>query len=181
MMGKRTVERITQQTADERRGDNGFFGLGAKKPNPEYSQLSDQIFGRDLFTPDEIRISKRIFLISRQGNSILDPRPYFKDVTLSLRAPENPFFEHSEEMLSALENAKEAICKRTINTLQKAQKYADDMEIEHSFDAKNGYSWTVFEKAENSQKAEDFIAAMQDAAFSTHYDCVYLIEKLYGG
>ena len=181
MMGKRTVERITQQTADERRGDSGFFGLGAKKPDPEYSQLSDQIFGRDLFTPDEIRTSKRIFLISRQGNSILDPRPYFNDVTLSLRAAENPFFEHSEQMLAALENAKFDICKRTINTLQKAQKYADDMEIEHSFDAKNGYSWTVFEKAENSQKAEDFIAAMQDAAFSTHYDCVYLIEKLYGG
>ena len=181
MMGKRTVERITQQTADERRGDSGFFGLGAKKPDPEYSQISDQIFGRDLFTPDEIRTSKRIFLISRQGNSILDPRPYFNDVTLSLRAAENPFFEHSEQMLAALENAKFDICKRTINTLQKAQKYADDMEFEHSFDAKSGYSWTACGEAGNSHKAEDFISAMQQAAYTTHYDCVYLIEKLYGG
>ena len=181
MMGKRTVERITQQTADERRGDCGFFGLGAKKPDPEYSQLSDQIFGRDLFTPDEIRTSKKIFLISRMGNSILDPRPYFKDVTLSLRAPENPFFEHSEEMIDALEDVKEEICKRTINTLQKAQQYADDMEIAHSFDAKSGYSWTVFEEAGSSHNAEDFIKAMQEAAFITHYDCIYMIEKSYGG
>lgn len=181
MMGKRTVERITQQTADERRGDSGFLGLGAKKPDPEYSQLSDQIFGRDLFTPDEIRTSKKIFLISRQGNSILEPRPYFKDVTLSLRAPENPFFEHSEEMIDALEDVKEEICKRTINTLQKAQQYADDMDIAHSFDAKSGYSWTVFEEAGSSHNAEGFIKAMQEAAFITHYYCIYMIEKSYGG
>ena len=88
MLGKRTVERISQATAELRKG--GFF----KSPAPEASLMSDQLYSRDLLQPTEIRnLPQNVGIILSRS----DPLPfrkiiYYADDDFFARARLDPHF-----------------------------------------------------------------------------------------
>lgn len=105
MLGTTTVERISEATAEQREG--GFL----QKSNPAYSSMKDQVFGRDLLQPHELRtLSDDLgVMVSRYGNSKFLQVPYFKNVVFNFRARENPFYPRSKEEKEAIETYAKAL------------------------------------------------------------------------
>ena len=99
MLGTRTVERITRETADLRKSEK----------DPNYSQITDQVFARDLMQPNEIRQTPRCLMISRIANSLIDLAPYYKDITLLMRARPLPFHPLTAEQKAAMNAEKSKV------------------------------------------------------------------------
>lgn len=87
-LGTRTVEVISKSTAEARQG--GMF----KPADPTYSQMSDQLYGRALLQPAEIRALKDYIgiIISRQFPSHFVKVFYHHDDDFLVRARADPHF-----------------------------------------------------------------------------------------
>jgi len=96
VLGKTTVERVSQATKNQREGT--FFFSTA---NPDYASMNDQVFQRDLLTPEEIRgaSSDRGFLFWRGNPVILRLVPYYNVPKMVERARKNPYFITPEKIL----------------------------------------------------------------------------------
>lgn len=99
MLGTRTVERITRETADLRKSEK----------DPNYSQITDQVFARDLMQPNEIRQTPRCLMISRKGSNLIDLAPYHKDTELLMRARELPFYPLTTDQKAAINAEKSRV------------------------------------------------------------------------
>ena len=88
MLGKTTIERISQTTAEERKG--GFF----KEGDPNYTRMSDQYYQRDLLQPSEIRgASKEFgFIVARDNPIWFKKMNYHTDPFFYERARQNPYY-----------------------------------------------------------------------------------------
>ena len=93
MLGNETVEKISQATAEKRKG--GFFGGG----DPNYMAMADQEFSRPLMAPDEIRRMREDLglLISNRNPSFFQKTYYFKEPHLYKIARPDPSFPNPAE------------------------------------------------------------------------------------
>lgn len=88
MLGKRTVERISEATGELRKGT--FWTAG----DPDASLMSDQLFARDLLQPTEIRGLPHYagVIIPRESPLIFGKFAYYSDDDFFVRARIDPHF-----------------------------------------------------------------------------------------
>jgi type IV secretion system protein VirD4 len=103
MLGKTTVERISVGTAERRKG--GFLSTG----DPNYSQMSDQNFSRELLTPDEVRRQPEYIgiIISRELPKIYGKCFYYHNSFFCDISRLNPYYPDPKEANKATEQRAE--------------------------------------------------------------------------
>lgn len=88
MLGTATEERISETTADIRKGN--LFKSG----NPDYMKMTDQIFSRPLMTADELRAKPPalgILIKNTFDPDLYERVPYFKNPFFYMKARQDPY------------------------------------------------------------------------------------------
>lgn len=139
LLGTTTVERVSQYTADMRKG--GFF----RKPIPGYSRMADQVFSRSLAHPSEVRRFTRTlgFMISGYQPLDFDRIIYYEEPYFLLAARPDP---HFPAMVEAQKHA------RAVLSLPNAAAAQAALE-------QQGYEVKIKRKGLLSKKAEVSVSA----------------------
>lgn len=99
MLGRRTLERISQATAEQRQG--GFFKPG----DPDYMSMQDQLYSRELMQASELRRFPPPYgIVIRRGGAPVQVHQinYHEDKKFFARARPNPLFPESMKRHAAI-------------------------------------------------------------------------------
>lgn len=131
MLGLRTVERISVETAERRGGQKGFFGFSGQA-DESYRSMSDQLFQRPLMMPEELRTSTNEvgYLVGRHLPERFYKLKYYENEELLCRGRPDPHFpEMVSKKKAILEKRRAARLAKTIPDAKAAAAFIQSLGV----------------------------------------------------